>query len=438
MDRYGEEGDACACGGGPPPPGAGAPGAGAGWGAEVVRDWPGGLGGGPGAAGAPAGGPCHPAEGAFAGGDGGASGRPGARSAAGAFCGRPSGGAGAPCADGACCAAGGGTAGRSLDCVDSRRASTRDRGGLGGSPRPRPRGGASPDPPRKKLRSGADPLPATEPPRPPAVPKAAASPSRPRSAAGLPAPGMTPSPPVLGAPATLDPGRSAPVAVDPPRSGTPGNVPRPAIPAATAISHNSRRQARARPARVTTRARLPSGSVNTGCSAAAGGGSGAGPLPLACSTGERTSMPIWLMKRDRVARVRGFGSGIWSHASYPGVGGRMPTDGAGRSGYVGEGSARFRNRIRACCRARSADEKRRVREWTGVGSNHRPTEPDRVPRRPDWLVSSDREREISKVLVWLSRSNSDGGRSPSAWWSRASLNQPMYSTTASSSCERER
>ncbi len=65
-------------------------------------------------------------------------------------------------------------------------------------------------------------------------------------------------------------------------------------------------------------------------------------------------------------------------------------------------------------------------------------EPGRVSRRPGLLVPSVHERDISKLLLRLSRSNSDGGRSPSAWCSRLSLNQPMYSTTASSSCDRER
>jgi len=54
------------------------------------------------------------------------------------------------------------------------------------------------------------------------------------------------------------------------------------------------------------------------------------------------------------------------------------------------------------------------------------------------LVPSVHERDISKVLLRLSRSNSDGGRSLSAWCSRLSLNQPMYSTMASSSWERVR
>jgi hypothetical protein len=31
---------------------------------------------------------------------------------------------------------------------------------------------------------------------------------------------------------------------------------------------------------------------------------------------------------------------------------------------------------------------------------------------------------FSKLLLWLGRSNSDGCRSPGAWWSRLSLNQP--------------
>ena len=54
---------------------------------------------------------------------------------------------------------------------------------------------------------------------------------------------------------------------------------------------------------------------------------------------------------------------------------------------------------------------------------------DRQRLKPSTCVPLS--EEISKVLGWLSRSNSDGGRSSSAWWRRVSLNQPMYSTTAS-------
>ena len=53
------------------------------------------------------------------------------------------------------------------------------------------------------------------------------------------------------------------------------------------------------------------------------------------------------------------------------------------------------------------------------------------------VASTDRSPEIGPAAA-CSASNSPGGRSPSASCSRLWLNQPTYSTTASSSCERVR
>jgi hypothetical protein len=64
-------------------------------------------------------------------------------------------------------------------------------------------------------------------------------------------------------------------------------------------------------------------------------------------------------------------------------------------------------------------------------------EPSRLSRRPGYVVSTI--LSVSAIVsgregIWAS--NSAGGRSPRAWCRRLVLNQPRYSTTASSSWER--